>query len=142
MVANAGVIVYESFQTSKSKSFFHCTSLLRATKVTVESFDRVMAVNARGTMLSYKHAGKQMIAQGRGGRIIGTHPTNFLFEIHIDRGYTRGMLVIGKTGSSLPFALLRTEAHVVQTASPIIPSYSASKSAIRGLTQAAGTFFT
>jgi len=30
-----------------------------------------MAVNARGTMLCYKHAGKQMIAQGRGGRIIG-----------------------------------------------------------------------
>ncbi|KAN0141610.1 NAD(P)-binding protein [Lactarius tabidus] len=40
-------------------------------KVTVESFDRLMTVNARGTMLCYKHAGKQMIAQGRGGRIIG-----------------------------------------------------------------------
>ncbi len=33
-----------------------------------------MAVNARGTMLCYKHAGKQMIAQGRGGRIIGAFP--------------------------------------------------------------------
>ncbi len=33
-----------------------------------------MAINARGTMLCYKHAGKQMIAQGRGGRIIGTFP--------------------------------------------------------------------
>jgi len=32
-----------------------------------------MAVNARGTMLCYKHAAKQMIAQGRGGRIIGTY---------------------------------------------------------------------
>jgi meso-butanediol dehydrogenase / (S,S)-butanediol dehydrogenase / diacetyl reductase len=30
-----------------------------------------MTVNARGTMLCYKYAGKQMIAQGRGGRIIG-----------------------------------------------------------------------
>src|ERR1700761_5992008 len=30
-----------------------------------------MAVNARGTMMFYKHAGKQMISQGRGGRIIG-----------------------------------------------------------------------
>ena len=30
-----------------------------------------MAVNARSTMLCYKHAAKQMIAQGRGGRIIG-----------------------------------------------------------------------
>ncbi|KAI9457467.1 hypothetical protein BJY52DRAFT_1150338 [Lactarius psammicola] len=80
MVANAGIIAYESFQD-----------------ITVESFDRVMAVSVRGTitMLCYKHAGKQMIAQGRGGRIIGAHP--------------------------------------------VIPSYSATKFAIRGLTQAAGT---
>jgi predicted dehydrogenase len=28
-------------------------------------------VNARSTFLCYKHAAKQMIAQGRGGRIIG-----------------------------------------------------------------------
>jgi NAD(P)-dependent dehydrogenase (short-subunit alcohol dehydrogenase family) len=40
---------------------------------TVETFDRLMAVNVRGTMLCYKHAGKQMVAQGRGGRIIGTY---------------------------------------------------------------------
>ena len=32
-----------------------------------------MAVNARSTMLCYKHAANQMIAQGRGGRIIGTN---------------------------------------------------------------------
>jgi NAD(P)-dependent dehydrogenase (short-subunit alcohol dehydrogenase family) len=38
---------------------------------TVEDFDRLMAVNARSTFLCYKHAAKQMIAQGRGGRIIG-----------------------------------------------------------------------
>lgn len=30
-----------------------------------------MAVNVRGTMLCYKYAAKQMIAQGRGGRIVG-----------------------------------------------------------------------
>lgn len=54
MIANAGIIYFESFQD-----------------ITVESFDHIMAVNARGTMLCYKHAGKQMIAQGRGGRIIG-----------------------------------------------------------------------
>jgi NAD(P)-dependent dehydrogenase (short-subunit alcohol dehydrogenase family) len=38
---------------------------------TVENFDRLMAVNARSTMLCYKYAAKQMIAQGSGGRIIG-----------------------------------------------------------------------
>ena len=31
----------------------------------------MMAINARSTFLCYKHAAKQMIAQGRGGRIIG-----------------------------------------------------------------------
>jgi NAD(P)-dependent dehydrogenase (short-subunit alcohol dehydrogenase family) len=38
---------------------------------TVEDFDLMMAINARSTFLCYKHAAKQMIAQGRAGRIIG-----------------------------------------------------------------------
>lgn len=37
----------------------------------VEVWDRLHSVNARGTFLCYKYAAKQMIAQGRGGRIIG-----------------------------------------------------------------------
>jgi len=40
----------------------------------VEDFDRVLAVNLRGTFNCYKHAAKQMIEQGRGGRIIGQPP--------------------------------------------------------------------
>ncbi|KAH9015819.1 hypothetical protein EDB84DRAFT_1277203, partial [Lactarius hengduanensis] len=59
--------------------------------VTVESFDRSMAVNARGTMLCYEHAGKQMIAQGRGRRIIGAHhPISFNF--HIDPWLHQGQV--------------------------------------------------
>ncbi|KAH9965270.1 hypothetical protein BC827DRAFT_843264 [Russula dissimulans] len=54
MVANAGIVVYHSFMD-----------------MTVDTFDHLMAVNARSTMLCYKYAAKQMIAQGRGGRIIG-----------------------------------------------------------------------
>ena len=46
-----------------------------------------MAVNARGTMLCYKHAGKQMIAQGRGGRIIGAHRPLFFVHFTLIRGY-------------------------------------------------------
>jgi NAD(P)-dependent dehydrogenase (short-subunit alcohol dehydrogenase family) len=53
-----------------------------ACTVTVESFDRLMAVNARGTMLCYKHAAKQMIAQGCGGRIIGAN-CFYLFFWHV-----------------------------------------------------------
>ncbi|KAI0261783.1 NAD-binding protein [Gloeopeniophorella convolvens] len=88
MVANAGIAVWGSlFQT------------------TVEDFDRMMAVNARGTMLCYKHAAKQMISQGRGGRIIGAAS------------------VASKQGSDA------------------VSMYSASKFAVRGLTQAAAREF-
>jgi len=54
MVANAALVIMEQFfETS------------------VAAFDKQMAVNARGVMLCYKYAAKQMIDQGRGGRIIG-----------------------------------------------------------------------
>ncbi|KAJ7267192.1 hypothetical protein C8J57DRAFT_1510303 [Mycena rebaudengoi] len=53
MVANAGVIKW--------------ATVLDAT---VEDWDRIMAVNARGAFLCYKYAGLQMIQQGRGGRLI------------------------------------------------------------------------
>lgn len=38
---------------------------------TEEDWDTMFRVNAKGTFLCYKYAGIQMIAQGRGGRIIG-----------------------------------------------------------------------
>ena len=43
--------------------------------LTVEEWDQHLAVNARGVMLCLKHAAKQMIKQGRGGRIIGEAAT-------------------------------------------------------------------
>ncbi len=39
--------------------------------MTVEDWDRVMGINVRSVMLAYKHAARQMIKQGRGGRIVG-----------------------------------------------------------------------
>ncbi|OSC96610.1 NAD-P-binding protein [Trametes coccinea BRFM310] len=38
--------------------------------MTVEDYDLVMAVNARSVMLAIKYAGRQMVKQGRGGRIM------------------------------------------------------------------------
>ncbi|KAJ7220730.1 hypothetical protein GGX14DRAFT_559519 [Mycena pura] len=38
---------------------------------TAEQWDKIMAVNSRGTFLCYKYAAMQMVRQGRGGRIIG-----------------------------------------------------------------------
>jgi NAD(P)-dependent dehydrogenase (short-subunit alcohol dehydrogenase family) len=57
------------------KSVLHPTSRLRWAnfapyKATAEDLDRVAGVNLRGTFLRYKYTGLQMIAQGRGGRII------------------------------------------------------------------------
>ncbi|KAK7460438.1 hypothetical protein VKT23_009158 [Stygiomarasmius scandens] len=40
-------------------------------ETTVNEWDRVQSVNSRGTFLCYKYSAKQMISQGRGGRIIG-----------------------------------------------------------------------
>jgi len=79
MVANAAIVSFESILNT-----------------TVENFDLLMAVNVRGTMLCYKHAGKQMVSQGRGGRIIGafpfSHPPLFL------RSIFRGFFCSRKTG--------------------------------------------
>ena len=86
--------------------------MLKGDKATAEDFDRLMAVNARGTMLCYKYAGKQMIAQGHGGRIIGTLsycPPIFYREL---TDIFRGLFNCWKTGSTLPFTLCHDEAHL------------------------------
>ncbi|KAJ7627825.1 hypothetical protein DFH06DRAFT_1006877, partial [Mycena polygramma] len=70
-----------------------------------EDWDRTFAINVRGTFLCYKHAAKQMVLQGRGGRIIGAC-----------------------SGAG-------------KQAQPGLPDYSASKFAVRGLTQAAALDF-
>ncbi|KAI0049324.1 NAD(P)-binding protein [Auriscalpium vulgare] len=84
MVANAGILTLQT-----------------VLEVDAATFDRTINVNVRGVMLCYKHAAKQMISQGRGGRIIGATS------------------IAGKKGVPFLFA------------------YSASKFAVRGMTQSA-----
>lgn len=60
MVANAGIA--------------HLGSI---TEHSVEDWDRVLSVNARGPFLCVKHAARQMVAQGRGGRIICARHVSF-----------------------------------------------------------------
>ena len=69
---------------------------------TVDDWDNIFSVNTRGTFLCYKYAARQMIKQGRGGRIIGASS------------------LAGKQGSANTI------------------SYSATKWAIRGMTQGLG----
>ncbi|KAF4584932.1 hypothetical protein EYR40_001758 [Pleurotus pulmonarius] len=54
MIANAGIAVNKPIS-----------------ETTVDEWDRLFAVNVRGTFLCYKHAADAMIRQGRGGRIVG-----------------------------------------------------------------------
>ncbi|KAI0036571.1 NAD(P)-binding protein [Vararia minispora EC-137] len=54
--------------TSRSTSIYtsRCMSL-----ASLGEFERVMSINLRGTFLCYRYAGERMVAQGRGGRIVG-----------------------------------------------------------------------
>lgn len=63
-----GIVVHEN-RLRLLNGLVYCA--LGTVTATVEDFDRLMAVNARSTFLCYKLAARQMIAQGRGGRIIG-----------------------------------------------------------------------
>ncbi|KZT73286.1 NAD(P)-binding protein [Daedalea quercina L-15889] len=54
MVANAGIMSYGPLLMVPS-----------------QEWDRVININLKGVMLCYKYAAKQMVEQGRGGRIIG-----------------------------------------------------------------------
>ena len=46
-------------------------SLASIVDLTVEDWDRHLAVNARSVMLCFKYAAQQMIKQGSGGVLIG-----------------------------------------------------------------------
>jgi meso-butanediol dehydrogenase/(S,S)-butanediol dehydrogenase/diacetyl reductase len=54
MIANAGI--------ARVKPFI---------EITTEDWDQMFAINMRGVFLCYKEAAKVMIAQGKGGKIIG-----------------------------------------------------------------------
>lgn len=37
----------------------------------LDDWDAIFAVNVKGTFLCFKYAAQQMVAQGRGGRLVG-----------------------------------------------------------------------
>ena len=51
---------------------------------TVETWDHIFSVNARGAYLCYKYAAMHMIEQGRGGRIIGASSVSGKFGASYD----------------------------------------------------------
>jgi meso-butanediol dehydrogenase/(S,S)-butanediol dehydrogenase/diacetyl reductase len=54
MIANAGIFQVKPF-----------------IEITTQDWDQMFAINMRGVFLCYKEAAKVMIAQGKGGKIIG-----------------------------------------------------------------------
>lgn len=92
---------------------------------TVEDWDRLLAVNAKGAFLCYKHAAAYMIQQGKGGRIIGACSAT------------------GKRGQSSSYVNAPGEVGLtydVQPGAPFLAAYSAAKFAVRGLTQVSGEY--
>ncbi|KAK7034629.1 hypothetical protein VNI00_012271 [Paramarasmius palmivorus] len=87
-------MIGETVEKLGSLDVFHLTA-------SVHDWDKTFEINVRGVFLCYKYAAKQMIEQGRGGRIIGASSAG------------------GKQGF------------------PGVAAYSASKFAVRGLTQSA-----
>ncbi|KAF7968859.1 hypothetical protein HWV62_29178 [Athelia sp. TMB] len=91
---------------------------------TVESWDTLFAVNARGAFLCYKYAALQMVAQGHGGRIIGASS------------------YAGQRGSHSQFSRMLIHRLTICrhscSAEASLGAYSATKAAISSLTQSAG----
>jgi len=72
MVANAGIIRPARSDVCNNLSYLSpYENSSKSTVGTVDDWDQTMSVNARGVYLCYKYAAEAMIAQGRGGRIIG-----------------------------------------------------------------------
>jgi NAD(P)-dependent dehydrogenase (short-subunit alcohol dehydrogenase family) len=63
MIANASIIRFVESALPDLQIYVR--------QATAEDWDRKFSVNVKGTFFCYKHAGLQMVAQGRGGRIIG-----------------------------------------------------------------------
>lgn len=118
MIANAGTANVASLH--ESGLLRHRTeSLFSLSAATTEMYDKLMNVNLRGVFHSYKYAAIRLIEQGKGGRIIGAAST------------------AGKRGKNHALSAARRCSSRFATGVPDQPVYSATKFAIRGLTQAA-----
>ena len=94
-------------------------------------------------MLCYKYAAKQMIAQGHGGRIIGAEFSyhslpHMLTRKNLNQGHLQWQ---ANKVASICNMKRQELTHVLRAGASPAAGYSASKFAVRGLTQAAGMSF-
>ena len=143
MVANAGIAPHASFVDSTSSYPFNVRTYRPSITATVSQLDALYAVNVKGVFLCLKHAARQMIKQGRGGRLIGQSQYLPVFEITSDVfiSTTAASSAAGKQGLSRRFSChrIRFTNKVCELGIPYLCGYSASKFAVRGLIQTAGT---
>ncbi|KAJ3573806.1 hypothetical protein NP233_g2191 [Leucocoprinus birnbaumii] len=74
MVANAGICIPKPFLECDTRHLSTSSPWLTSemfTSATLDEWEAMFNVNGKGVYLCYKYAGKQMIKQGKGGRIIG-----------------------------------------------------------------------
>lgn len=72
MIANAAVAVAKPFLKSTLRTACLRLNLMtNSTIASIEQYDNIMNVNAKGVWNCYKAVAVQMIAEGRGGQIIG-----------------------------------------------------------------------
>jgi NAD(P)-dependent dehydrogenase (short-subunit alcohol dehydrogenase family) len=70
MIANAGIYI-PGFLIDGMIATCILSTISEHKSVTTADWDRTMRVNGLGPFLCYKYAAIQMIAQGRGGNIVG-----------------------------------------------------------------------
>ncbi|KII85534.1 hypothetical protein PLICRDRAFT_145303 [Plicaturopsis crispa FD-325 SS-3] len=88
MVANAGVITWAPFFDTS-----------------VADWDRIFNVNVKGVMLCYKYAGQRMVAQGRGGRIIGASSVGGKKGFELGSAYCASKFAVRGLSQSVASAL-------------------------------------
>jgi NAD(P)-dependent dehydrogenase (short-subunit alcohol dehydrogenase family) len=85
--------------------------------VTTEQWDRMFAVHARGAFLCYKYAVRQMIKQGRGGRIVGACSLSGLRGKPNDAHYCAAKFAIRGLTQSVGTSLLSPGSENLRTSS-------------------------
>ncbi len=72
-----------------------------------EGWDAVQAVNARGVAMTYKHASRQMIAQGSGGKLVATSSGQSIMGVNRSADYAASKAAVNGFTRAAAFELAR-----------------------------------
>lgn len=72
-----------------------------------EEWDAVQAVNARGVAMTYKHASRQMIEQGSGGKLVATSSGQSIMGVNRSADYAASKAAVNGLTRAAAFELAR-----------------------------------